>query len=452
MDETFSGFTETETNKQSVLLVDDNPANLQLLVDCLSDRGFEILIAKNGKTALKRALYVQPALILLDVMMPEMDGFEVCRRLKEDDRTEDIPVVFMTALAEVENKVTGFKAGAVDYLTKPLNSEEVVARVTAHLKIQRLTKALRGAAKLLEVKNRELEGSNASLALINEELAEANERLKHSYDDLKRERALREIEARRMEVELATAQSVQRMLIPDRAPEEIPGFEFAFSYEPAVETGGDWLGFFPNASRTSLSICIGDVNDHGAAPALVTAGVYSAFSLLRQQPGGIGTLDIDRLLHMLNGVVADMAGRKLHMTFLASRLDCEKKLLRVASAGHPMPILIRGRELGGSEDTGRWQGIRQSSLMGTPLGCTATAEYDIRSIELKSGDVVVWYTDGVLLGEDNPTGMRRFMFWIRELHQLSAEEIKDALEARMTSELDGRRPDDDMAFIVAKVF
>jgi len=127
---------------QIVLLVDDNPTNLGVLFNSLSDLGFKILVAQDGESAIAQVNYLRPDIILLDVMMPGIDGFETCRRLKASGDTHDIPVIFMTALSETVDKVKGFEAGAVDYITKPFQPEEVLARINAHLAIQQLQRQL----------------------------------------------------------------------------------------------------------------------------------------------------------------------------------------------------------------------------------------------------------------------------------------------------------------------
>jgi len=119
-----------------ILLVDDNTTNLQLLHETLDGQGYKLLIAKNGKTALAIAAKARPSLILLDIMMPEMDGYEVCRRLKSDESTSQIPIIFITALVDEEDEAKGLSMGAVDYLTKPINPELVRARVRNHLELK----------------------------------------------------------------------------------------------------------------------------------------------------------------------------------------------------------------------------------------------------------------------------------------------------------------------------
>ncbi|HSL39402.1 MAG TPA: response regulator, partial [Desulforhopalus sp.] len=117
----------------TILVVDDKPANIKLLFDALQGTGYRTLAALDGESAVRQAELAAPDLILMDVMMPGIDGFEACRQLKALPATRHIPVIFMTALAETSAKVKGFKAGGVDYLTKPLQHDEVLARIDAHM-------------------------------------------------------------------------------------------------------------------------------------------------------------------------------------------------------------------------------------------------------------------------------------------------------------------------------
>ena len=135
--------------KPVILIVDDNPDNLSVLFDMLAGQGFEILIAEDGKNALTQADYVSPDLILLDIMLPDIDGFEVCRRLKENNDTSSVPVIFMSALSDTVDKIKGLKLGAVDYITKPFQHEEVLARVDTHLTMQQLRNKLQMSERRL---------------------------------------------------------------------------------------------------------------------------------------------------------------------------------------------------------------------------------------------------------------------------------------------------------------
>lgn len=127
----------SEKKIRSVLVVDDQPANLKVLLDFLKNEDFQLYVADSGKRALSTLDNIQPDLILLDVMMPDMDGFETCRQIKSKECSTDIPVIFMTALDSVEDKLAGFEAGGVDYITKPFQQVEVLARVNTHIALRR---------------------------------------------------------------------------------------------------------------------------------------------------------------------------------------------------------------------------------------------------------------------------------------------------------------------------
>jgi len=146
-----------ETRKQSILIVDDTPENLHLLAGILSDQGYRVRSAANGARALATVQKEAPDLILLDIMMPAVDGFEVCRQLKSNEQTQDIPVVFISALDEVFDKMTAFSVGGVDYITKPFQIQELVARVRTHLSLEEMRKTLKKKNAQLEEQNRELD-------------------------------------------------------------------------------------------------------------------------------------------------------------------------------------------------------------------------------------------------------------------------------------------------------
>ncbi|MBW4425880.1 MAG: hybrid sensor histidine kinase/response regulator [Nostoc desertorum CM1-VF14] len=129
-------------NNGFILIVDDNPTNLSVLCAALNTEGFRFRVAVDGESAMAQAERNQPELILLDVQMPGIDGFETCRRLKANPVTENIPIIFTTALADTESKTKGFSLGAVDYIPKPFAQEEVIARVRVHLQLKQLTESL----------------------------------------------------------------------------------------------------------------------------------------------------------------------------------------------------------------------------------------------------------------------------------------------------------------------
>jgi DNA-binding response OmpR family regulator len=142
--------------RETIFIVDDEPANLALLYNSLETGGFKVFVKTNAESALEVIGQIQPDLILLDVMLPDIDGFETCRRLKADESTKDIPVIFMTALSESVDEVKGLELGAVDYITKPFQVETVLARVKTHL-------TLRNMQKTLEEKNAQLQKALATI-------------------------------------------------------------------------------------------------------------------------------------------------------------------------------------------------------------------------------------------------------------------------------------------------
>lgn len=174
-----------------ILIVDDNPNNIRVVFNFLKKYNFRVLVSTSGEDALRKIQEVRPDLILLDIMMPKIDGFEVCRRLKENPETREIPVIFMTALAEIENKVEGFALGAVDYVTKPLQQEEVLSRVRLHLKLHDLNRSL-------QEKNHSLSEEIAARLAAEAELKQLNKKLDFRVKERTQElsRAIKELQIR----------------------------------------------------------------------------------------------------------------------------------------------------------------------------------------------------------------------------------------------------------------
>lgn len=175
---------QPEHRQGTVLVIDDNVTNLKVASEHLRARNFEILTARDGEAGIQRARLAQPDVILLDVQMPGIDGFETCRRLKSDEQTQNIPVIFMTVLTNVEDKLKGFAAGGVDYVPKPFQIEELLARVNTHLTIYRLQRALQGEIrerKLIETALRKANLELHRLAVLDELTQVANRRRFEQY-------------------------------------------------------------------------------------------------------------------------------------------------------------------------------------------------------------------------------------------------------------------------------
>ncbi len=207
----------------TILIVDDTPANLGIVVEYLESHQFRVLVAQDGQEGLQRAELVRPDLILLDVMLPGLNGFEICRQLKTRSRTHDIPVIFMTALVDTRDKVLGFAAGGVDYVTKPLQVEEVMARVNTHLRLRAMQTQLEQQNQELELYREGLEQQVAERTLA---LCETNRRLRMEVSE--RERA--EAEVRRLNAELE-ARVVQRTAQLTSANRELQAFSYSVSHD-----------------------------------------------------------------------------------------------------------------------------------------------------------------------------------------------------------------------------
>ena len=230
--------TGLANEKGIILIVDDTPASLGILFEFLSDSGFKVLVAENGESALNKVKYALPDLILLDVLMPGIDGFETCRRLRASPATQDIPVIFMTALSETVDKVRGLSFGAVDYITKPLDAEEVLARVTVHLSLRQMTKTLKEQNERLEQEikergraesalrkltlelERRVEERTAAISDSNQLLAQSNQMLKQEIAErlqaeaqLERSRSSLQTKAQLLEQALSELQRTQVQII-----------------------------------------------------------------------------------------------------------------------------------------------------------------------------------------------------------------------------------------------
>jgi DNA-binding NtrC family response regulator len=189
---------------EEILVVDDTPANLRLLTELLTQHGYLVRPASNGALALKSAAAKIPDLVLLDVNMPGLDGYEVCRRLKADEHSRRIPVIFISAFGDTRQKVTGFEAGGIDYITKPFEAEEVLARVRTHLRLRQAEEALREAQNTLELRVQE---RTAELQASNQALRESEEKARQAFEEIQRLKAQLEMQNTYLQEEVVEAKA-----------------------------------------------------------------------------------------------------------------------------------------------------------------------------------------------------------------------------------------------------
>jgi sigma-B regulation protein RsbU (phosphoserine phosphatase) len=268
----------------TILVVDDGPVNLQVLVRTLNGCGHRILAARDGRTALDIARRVRPDLILLDLMMPDVDGFEVCRALKADPETRDIAVIFLSARGEVSDKVFGLKLGAVDYITKPIQTEEVLARVSSHLTRQYLERELRRSVN-------------------------------------------------RLDRELESAGRMQRLLLPSALPSHA-SVQFAAHYQTSRHAGGDYYDVLPLGDNR-FGIMVADVSGHGAPAAIVMSMIRA---VLHSYPNPD---DPPAVLNHINRHFAYLRDTPMFATAVYAVIDADRHTMRLSCAGHPPPLLLR---------------------------------------------------------------------------------------------------------------
>lgn len=266
-----------------VLLVDDAKANLDILVEGLKS-DHKLSLALNGDMALQVAARTPPDLVLLDIMMPGMDGYEVCRRLRQMPETAEVPIMFLSSLEEVQNKTRGFEAGANDYLTKPFEMPEVKARVRSLLKAK-------------------------------------------AYSDAVKEQ---------IAGELRVARDIQMGMLPHdfAAVEQVYGVSFGAVLEPAREVGGDLYGVCA-AGPDRLVIFLGDVSGKGIPASMFMVRAISLARLLaREVP------EPERILARLNDELSADNPSGMFVTFLCAVFEPKSRRLTLANAGHCRPVLL----------------------------------------------------------------------------------------------------------------
>lgn len=266
-------------NNPKVLIVDDEPeTNIKLLRNILENEGFFVLEAHNGKSARTIAKKEVPDLILLDIVMPIENGYITCKKLKEDSDTIDIPVIFISSKSEQDSKLKGFKLGAVDYITKPFDRAEVLARTKIHLQLRSAVKSL---------------------------LDSQQKRLK-------------------------TLKDAQKEILVD--PLELPEAKFAVFYKTLYEAGGDFYEVLPFSKDIYGYFCA-DVCGHDLGASLAT----SSFKALLPQNTGL-LYSPDDSLKMINKVLVNVLPEDSFLTAIYAKINRRKGVLTIANAGHPNAI------------------------------------------------------------------------------------------------------------------
>ena len=374
--------------EERILLVDDNPLNLQVLMETLQSRQSRLLVAKNGETALTISRKTHPDLILLDIMMPGMDGYEVIQQLKADTNTADIPVIFLSALDQTGDKVKGLELGAVDYVTKPFQAEEVLARVDTHLTIHRLRR----------------------------QVQQQKDQLEH---------------------ELETVSQVQRNLLPKKLP-QMEGLQLAAFYETSRYAGGDYYDLVEIAEGR-IGILLADAEGHSTPAAVLMAMTCALFRSQKQlwdDPGG--------MIQELNRHLCKVAEPSF-VTGLYMVVDIARKRVTVARAGHPPPMIYRAAT--GEAVESEVPGVMVLGFIDfdeVPVTEFELAPGDVM-LAYTDGLTERFSMNDAIYGEE------RLLTVLRTHAAGSPESLCDAVVADLTHFADGRPADDDQAFIAFKL-
>ena len=372
---------------EEILIVDDKPANLKLLTQVLAGQGYHVRAASSGKHALESVHLSPPHLILLDIKMPGMNGFEVCESLKADPLTGDIPVIFISALDDVQEKVHGFQAGGVDYITKPFQVEEVLARVETHLGLRRLQKQLQDANV-------------------------------------------------RMARELQLAALTQANFIPRNMP-QVEGWDFAATLIPARETSGDFYDVF-HIQGGAMGILVADVVDKGVAAALF---MVLAWSLIREGAEKYPA-DPDKIYDLVNDKLLSIMEDLVFVSAFLGVLDPHSGSLTYVNAGHPPPWLCRAT--GGLEPlalTGIPLGIDHGTVWHR-----GETHLDAGDALVLYTDGIIEACDQV----DQLYGMDRLKQCIQQYAPSGVRGIQQAILTDVMQFLEGNPPQDDVALMVIK--
>lgn len=376
-------------SKADILIVDDTTANLRLLSGMLQKKGYKVRPVPEGSLAVAAAQSHPPDLILLDIKMPDMDGYEVCQILKSFELTKDIPVIFISALDEIQDKVKAFKIGGVDYITKPFQLEEVLARVETHLELRRL--------------QRQLQDNN-----------------------------------RKMEMELALAGEVQKSFLPLEIP-QTEGWQFSFVLKPARYTSGDFYDVF-RLPDGNLGVITADVVDKGIGAALFMALSYA---LLRTYVPDYPSQP-DQVFNLVNQRILDYTTAEQFLTIFYGILDLTNGEMVYCNAGHCPPLLVR------EKTNGQLQELQRT---GIPLGIYEGVAWQQAIEVLNPGDLIVIHTDGITEAENQNKaffGEQRLRRSILESRHLGAEEILNAIAAGVADFTDDSAQNDDITLAVIK--
>lgn len=375
---------------KKILIINDDESLREIFQMYLELKKYEVYEASNGTEGLEKAKKILPDLILLEVQLPDIKGDEVCRRLKKNEETKDIPVLFLSSLLETSEKIKGLESGGLDFINNAADYAEILARIETHLKLREL--------------NQELQASNQKLIL--------------------KQNALNE--------DLYAAAYIQQSLLPVQPPQKIENLEIAWLCNPCEMVGGDICSI--NRLNNELSVFyVLDVSGHGVPSAMVTVSV---------------TQFIQQLFHSffspketLTALNRSYPFEKFNMfsTIFYMTFNNQKGTLIYSSAGHPPAVHL-------SPDSP----FRLLTSNGPVIGIAANYSYEECVETLKFGDKIILYSDGIVefSGESNQQyGTERFYHLLEEIKSHPVQEIVRIVSENLKDFGKGKAPYDDVSMI-----
>jgi len=387
---------------EKICIVDDNLVNRRLLAGILKKEGYELLEAEDGEAAIDLILRELPDLVLLDIMMPKKDGYQVCEELKGNDRSAHIPIIFLSAKSQVEDKIRGLELGGADYVTKPFDRGEVLARVRTQLNIARLTK----------------------------EIMKANKEL------LRRQK--------RLDEDLEAAAGIQQSLLPQAVP-DMKNVAVAWRFMPCESIGGDIFNVV-QLDETRWAIYMLDVSGHGVPSALVTVSASQMLQthrglLLKKSATPPPYYEIRSPAEVLNLLDQEYPIERFNKYFTISYLilDLKEGLIHYSNAAHPSPILLHMDGTLELLDEG-----------GTIIGMGGVLPFEEGRKRVVPGDKLLLYTDGIVEYQDRQGsfyGEERFHGVLKRLRERPISEVIDGVIDAIMDFGDHTPPRDDVTLL-----
>lgn len=402
--------SDSTPSTETILVIDDDPDILALLEISLTSDGFNVITANDGPCGLQNAKAEQPDLILLDVMMPQMDGLEVIKQLKDDTETRAIPVLWLTAKSQTEDKLKGLEFGGDDYITKPFDLREVTARINAVL------------------------GRTRPVKYINP--------LINAMGDSFSEEGVAELGSH-----LQAAAEIQLKLLPEKPP-TIEGYDFATYFRSSTSVSGDFYDFIP-LSEKRLGIVLGDVKGHGIPAALLMVMIQTATRLLSN--------DVDspaKVLKRINTLLFHNTDIEQFATMVYGILDLETGKFTYANGGHCPPLHFITNTDNDEITLQNKNNVQLLETGGMLIGVFDIATYSYETCTIAPGDVLVLYTDGVTETEGRKPndffGEGRLIDCLSKNLTQSADSLCNVLQNTLFEHSGTTQLKDDRAVVVIK--